>query len=48
MAGNVKAEASVGLESFFASNRKGGISDELGLEGRSDLAAIINRFLSQL
>lgn len=44
VADNVKAEASVGLESFFAFNRKGGISDELGLEGRCALAAIISHF----
>lgn len=44
VADNVKAEASVGLESFFAFNRKGGISDELGLEGRCALAAKISHF----
>lgn len=33
---------------LIAFNRKGGISDEFGLEGRCALAAIISRFLSLL
>lgn len=44
VADNVKAEASVGLESFFAFNKKGGFSDQLGLEGKCALDAIISHF----